>query len=62
MASVPLPVIARQLGHSDTRMTERHSAHLGPYYVADAIRPGFPTLGIRDAGKVTSLTPKRKKR
>ena len=57
MRGVPLPVIARQLGHSDTRMTERHYAHLGPSYVADAIRAGFPTLGILEKGNVTSLAP-----
>jgi hypothetical protein len=26
---VPMAVIARQLGYADTRMTERHYAHLG---------------------------------
>jgi integrase len=30
MQAVPMAVIARQLGHSDTRMTERHYAHLAP--------------------------------
>ena len=28
-------VIAVLLGHSDTRMTEKHYAHLAPSYVAD---------------------------
>ena len=55
MRGVPLPVIARQLGHADTRMTERHYAHLAPSYVADAIRAGFPILGIVERSKVTSL-------
>ncbi len=35
---VPMGVIATQLGHSDTRMTEKHYAHLAPSYVAQAIR------------------------
>ena len=39
-------VIAAQLGHADTRMTEKHYAHLAPSYVADTIRANFPTLGI----------------
>jgi hypothetical protein len=39
-----MAVIARQLGHADTRMTERHYAHLAPNYVADAIRANFPRL------------------
>ena len=38
MSGVPMGVIAAQLGHADTRMTERHYAHLSPSYVADTIR------------------------
>ena len=30
MAGVPMGVIAAQLGHADTRITERHYAHLSP--------------------------------
>ncbi|MGH6933868.1 MAG: tyrosine-type recombinase/integrase, partial [Dongiaceae bacterium] len=52
MQGVPLPVIAKQLGHADTRMTEKHYAHLSPNYVADTIRANFPTLGIVEQGKV----------
>jgi integrase len=44
MRAVPMAVIARQLGHSDTRMTEKHYAHLAPNYVADTIRASFPRL------------------
>jgi integrase len=46
MRGVPLPVIAAQLGHADTRMTERHYAHLAPSYVAETVRAAFGTLGI----------------
>jgi integrase len=46
MRGVPMGVIAAQLGHADTRMTEKHYAHLAPSYVADTIRARFPTLGI----------------
>ncbi len=35
MKGVPMGVIAAQLGHSGTRMTEKHYAHLAPSYVAD---------------------------
>jgi integrase len=42
---VPMGVIAAQLGHSDTRMTEKHYAHLSPNYVADKIRAALPALG-----------------
>ena len=46
MKGVPMGVIAAQLGHADTRMTERHYAHLSPSYVAETIRANFPTLGF----------------
>jgi integrase len=48
MRGVPMGVIAQQLGHADTRMTEKHYAHLAPNYVADTIRAKFPNLGIAD--------------
>jgi integrase len=58
MRGVPMGVIAEQLGHADTRMTEKHYAHLAPSYVADTIRAHFPTLGI--AGDAPVLPMKRK--
>ncbi|MEK7244705.1 MAG: hypothetical protein AAB223_01650 [Pseudomonadota bacterium] len=73
MQAVPLPVIApigahhlkragirpraRQLGHADTRMTEKHYAHLAPSYVADTIRAHFPKLGIVEKAKVQPIRP-----
>jgi integrase len=45
MGGVPLLVVAKNLGHSDTRMVERHYGHLAPNYVADAIRAGAPKFG-----------------
>lgn len=51
----PMPVIAAQLGHKDTRMTERHYAHLAPSYVADVVRAAFSPLGIVAASNVTPL-------
>ncbi len=48
MRGVPMAVIAKQLGHADTRMTEKHYAHLAPNYVADTIRASFPVLGIAE--------------
>ena len=44
MAGIPLPVIARQLGHADTRMVERHYAHLGSSYLDEMIREKMPNL------------------
>lgn len=55
MAGVPLNVIAAQLGHADTRMTERHYAHLAPSYIADTIRAHFPNLGIGGKSNIKKL-------
>ena len=46
MAGVPLIVVARNLGHSDTRMVEKHYGHLAQSYVTDAIRRGAPRFGV----------------
>lgn len=48
MSGVPMGVIAAQLGHADTRMTEKHYAHLAPNYVAEMVRAALPSLGIED--------------
>jgi len=45
MAGIPLAVIAKQLGHSDTRMVERHYAHFGSSYVDEVIQMRMPHLG-----------------
>lgn len=56
MKSVPMQVIATQLGHADTRITEKHYAHLGPSYVADTIRKAFDEIGLlEDDGKVVPI-------
>jgi len=60
MKGVPMGVIAAQLGHSGTRMTEKHYAHLAPSYVADTIRAHFPRLGIATETAVAAMKPKRK--
>ena len=57
--SVPLQVIAAALGHADTRVTERHYAHLSPSFVADTIRANLPELGI-EIGNVRSIKSKQK--
>jgi integrase len=56
MKGVPMGVIAEQLGHADTRMTEKHYAHLAPSYVADTIRAHFPTLGIIGDANVAPIS------
>lgn len=55
MNGAPLQVAAHNLGHSDTRMVDKHYAHLQPSYVADAIRAAAPKLGIATPGKVVRL-------
>jgi integrase len=55
MAGVPLMVVARNLGHADTKMTEAHYGHLSPSYIADAIRAGAPVFGIEPDAKVVAI-------
>jgi integrase len=54
MAKMPLMVVARNLGHRDTRMVELHYGHLAPDFVTDEIRRSAPKFGFK-AGKVTPL-------
>ena len=46
MNGVPLLVVAKNLGHSNTIMIEKHYGHLAPSFVVDAIRAGAPTFGL----------------
>jgi site-specific recombinase XerD len=55
MCGVPMGVVAAQLGHADTRMTEKHYAHLAPSYVAQTIRANFPRLHLEEDTKVVRL-------
>ncbi len=55
MSGVPLSVIAANLGHADTRMTEKHYAHLAPSYVAETIRKFAPDFGTADDSNVVSI-------
>jgi integrase len=43
MRGCPIAVIAKQLGHAGTTMTERHYAHLSQGYVAQSIKQYGPT-------------------
>jgi integrase len=56
---VPLQVIAAALGHSDTRTTEKHYAHLQPDHVANAIRDNLPKLNMAKP-KVRQLKARKK--
>ena len=57
MNGVPLLVVAKNLGHSDTRMVELHYGHLAPSYVADAIRAGAPKFGFTVRPTAVALAP-----
>ena len=61
MNGVPMGVIAKQLGHADTRMTEKHYAHLAPNYVAQTIRANFPRLGLGLTSTVVLLRSAKRK-
>jgi hypothetical protein len=54
MNGMPLMVVARNLGHSDTRMVEKHYGHLAPSYIADAVRAHAPRFGSAN-GKIKRL-------
>lgn len=55
MNGAPLMVVAKNLGHVDTRMVERHYGHLAPGFVADAIRAAAPRFGKVEPSNVRAL-------
>ena len=55
MADAPLMVVARNLGHADTRMVERHYGHLSESYIAEAIRKAAPRFGFVNESTVTQI-------
>lgn len=59
MAGAPMAVIAAQLGHADTRITEHHYAHLAPSYVADTIRATMPKFGMIDSSSLHRLVKRK---
>jgi integrase len=55
MADVPLLVVAKNLGHTDTRMVEKHYANLAKSYITEAIRAGAPRYGVKTDKRVVPL-------
>lgn len=55
MAGMPLMVVARNLGHADTRMVEKHYGHLAPSFIHDEIRKNAPQFGFEPDKKMTAL-------
>jgi integrase len=49
------PYIAKQLGHSDTRMVELHYGHIRPSEQREAIKMAMPELGIVEISKIQKL-------
>ena len=56
MDGMPLMVVAKNLGHADTRMVERHYGHLGPSYIADSVRKHAPKFGKVIASNITPMS------
>ncbi len=54
-AGVSMLAIASQLGHADTRITVQHYAHLQPDHVAQAVRAGFPSMGLHRPSNVQTM-------
>jgi integrase len=56
MNGVPLIVVAKNLGHSDSRMVEKHYGHLSETYVASEIRKRAPRFGVKASAKVRAIS------
>jgi integrase len=59
MNGAPPMVVAKNLGHRDTRMVERHYGHLAPNYVADEIRKSAPVFRFEIDKPAASLDDRR---
>jgi integrase len=55
MNGMPLMVVARNLGHVDTKMVQKHYGHLAPSFITEAIRTSAPVYGIKEPKKVVPL-------
>src|SRR5262249_4653718 len=56
MAGMPLLVVAKNLGHDDSRMAEKHYGHLSESYVASEIRKRAPRFGVKSNRKVIAIS------
>jgi integrase len=55
---VPLLVVAKNLGHRDVRMIEKHYGHLAPSYIIDTIKDRGPTFGFAPDAKIATFPQK----
>ncbi len=51
MAGMPLMLVARNLGHADTGMVERHYGHLAQNFISEGIRAAAPRFDIKPQKK-----------
>jgi integrase len=56
MNGMPLTVVARNLGHADSKITERVYSHLAPDFVTQAVRKHAPKFGIKPSRKIVPMT------
>ena len=54
-SGTPLQFIAVAMGHSDTRMTEKHYAHLVTSHVADTVRAKLPQIAPKKKSNVERI-------
>lgn len=57
-AGIPLALVAKLTGHKDTRMLERHYAHLAPSELSRALKALAPNLGLA-IGNIQELEIKK---
>ncbi len=62
MNGMPLMVVAKNLGHADTRMVEKHYGHLAPSFIVDAIHASAPRFGAATSSKVVPMHHGKSKR
>jgi integrase len=55
MNGMPLMVVAKNLGHRDTSMVEKHYGHLAPSYITEAIHAGAPRFNVKPDKKIVPL-------
>jgi integrase len=57
MNGMPIAVLSEQLGHKDTRITERHYAHLCKSFKRESVRANAPSFGFGDSKPGPVHTP-----
>jgi integrase len=55
MAGMPLMIVAKNLGHRDTKMVQQHYGHMSQDHVVDAIRANAPKFGFKPDKKIAAL-------